>query len=282
MSKQPTTRTEPNQDPAARPNETSPERRAVEETAAALAQLGLEASPLSATRREAENGDTPTALLSTSERFPELGERSDVRRVSPEPLAVFAGFQTISASSTQPCGQLRLTIAPKCLTFNHMHVIQHSEDDDQALRERLARRPFHPWRALGAGWPEVVVDAFAELPDGVGWEREGSLIRLDRRLDGVVRRRCAAAAALASLERERCGFAAPCPAEERAAAEAEAARWLFHLADLLQAYGDAHDPTDRVELARLLDVTEEVVKARLDGLTREEGAWLHITFWSAA
>lgn len=133
---------------------------------------------------------------------------------------------------------------------------------------------YNPWADLGSR-PHICCDAHTvELPVGKGWWLPDVMgIVLDRRLSRV-ERRCTLAHELQHVENDDTQVAPIGPDGPRLArrqekrADREAARRLIdvhHLGAALRAH--PHDPS---AVAEELDVTTDVLRCRLDHLSRAE------------
>ncbi|MFN8147969.1 MAG: ImmA/IrrE family metallo-endopeptidase [Candidatus Nanopelagicales bacterium] len=139
-----------------------------------------------------------------------------------------------------------------------------------ALRER-----FHPWRRAADLGISVM---FMPLPDGVlgCWAPDVRTIYLSPDLDQAERRSTLTHELIHAVRGDEPCVSTVLEIRQEAIVEAEAARLLIPLVDLAAALMWCHDES---ELADELWVDEGLVRARLDGLSAADKAFLEHALW---
>ena len=129
---------------------------------------------------------------------------------------------------------------------------------------------WNPWRHIGENYPHITVVRDIELPPQVWGMTDGQRIWLCKKLNQV-RRRCTLTHEIVHLERGLVPVDARGLAREERAVDAEAARRLITLSELIDGLRWTRD---REQLAEHLWVDVPTLKARMDGLDPIEVAQL--------
>lgn len=133
---------------------------------------------------------------------------------------------------------------------------------------------YHPWRILREHFPDVEMVCDHQPDDGdaawTEWGPSGITITIDRRLPQATRRSVLAHELEHVTRGPLCGHPV-LDAREELSVDRAAARRLITIEQLAHA---ASWSTDLHELADELWVHPEVVRTRLESLTKEESIWL--------
>lgn len=121
---------------------------------------------------------------------------------------------------------------------------------------------WHPWRHARDHYPGIVIDTRCRLADGQMGELDGDTIRLCRTLTQA-ERRCTLAHELVHIERR--GHEHADPATEERLVEAESARRLITVEQLVDAFRWHRHPT-LTDLADELWVDTPTALARMENL----------------